>query len=304
MDENLEKSLSLVFGHEGGYVNAKTDSGGPTKYGITHRTLAAWRGVSSVSADEVKKLRLEEAAEIYRVGYWAQCGGSVLPSGVDYAVFDFGVNSGPARAVRYLQKVLGVEMDGSIGPVTLAAVRAYPGGAKGLIYDYCAARMKFLRGLSSRKTGFPVNGRGWTIRVTGIDPKGEWAAPARASSGTRPQWPKARASGRRRWRFAKRCRARPRPRRRKRVPGRSPETLVQALPGLGGLGLFSAGEGPMQYALGAALLIFAGSRPTWWCAGRARPSDAGALETGRDGGVRGAGPRRGAVRRRVVGAGP
>lgn len=176
MRETLPTALTLMFGHEGGYVNASSDRGGPTKYGITHTTLARHRGVASVTAAQVKALTLAEAEEIYRKSYWGQSGGDVLPVGLDYAAFDFGVNSGPSRAVRTLQQVVGVAADGKIGPKTLAAVNAYSGGTVKLIRDYCAARMAFLRSLTNPKTGFPVNGRGWTIRVTGVDPKKEWAS--------------------------------------------------------------------------------------------------------------------------------
>lgn len=176
MRETLRPALVLTFGHEGGYVNARSDRGGPTKYGITHKTLAAHRGVKSVTADQVKALTLAEAEDIYRRSYWSQSGGDVLPVGLDYAAFDFGVNSGPARAAKVLQQVVGVVADGKIGPQTVAAVNAYPGGVVKLIRDYCNARMSFLRTLKDPKTGFPVNGRGWTIRVTGVDPKGEWAS--------------------------------------------------------------------------------------------------------------------------------
>lgn len=171
MRESLSESLRLMFGHEGGYVNSKNDSGGPTKYGITHRTLAAHRGVQSVTAAQVKALTLAEAETIYRKSYWPQSGGDVLPVGLDYAAFDFGVNAGPRRAVLVLQKVLGVTQDGTIGPRTLAAVKAYSGGVTKLIRDYCNARMTYLKSLTGPK-GFPEHGRGWTIRVTGIDPKG------------------------------------------------------------------------------------------------------------------------------------
>ncbi len=82
------------------------------------------------------------------------------------------MNSGPARAVKSLQKVVGVREDGHIGEQTLAAVRKYSGGISTLIRDYCDDRMRFLRSLTNPSTGFPVNGRGWTIRVTGKDPKG------------------------------------------------------------------------------------------------------------------------------------
>ena len=173
MRENLDDSLELMFGHEGGYVDAKTDSGGPTKYGVTHKTLAAHRGVKSVSAAQVQALKIDEAEDIYRKSYWGPSGGDVLPAGLDYAAFDFGVNSGPQRAVKTLQRVLGVKQDGWIGEQTLAAVVSYPGGNVRLIADYCEARMAFLRSLKGAQ-GFPANGRGWTIRVTGKDPKGQW----------------------------------------------------------------------------------------------------------------------------------
>ena len=173
MRENLDDSLELMFGHEGGYVNAKTDAGGPPKYGITHKTLAAHRGVKVVSAAQVKALTIKEAEDIYRKSYWGPSGGDVLPAGLDYAAFDFGVNAGPQRAVKTLQKVLGRKQDGWIGEQTMAAVASYPGGNVRLIADYCKARMAFLRSLKGRK-GFPANGRGWTIRVTGKDPNGQW----------------------------------------------------------------------------------------------------------------------------------
>lgn len=176
MRDTLPAALKLMFGHEGGYSNRASDAGGPTKYGITHRTLAAHRGVKAVTAAQVKAMTLAEAEAIYRKSYWTQSGGDVLPVGLDYAAFDFGVNSGPSRAVKVLQGVVGVAQDGKIGPATLAAVGRYPGGVVKLIRDYCAARMDYLRGLRDPKKGFPANGRGWTIRVTGVDPKGEYAS--------------------------------------------------------------------------------------------------------------------------------
>ena len=176
MRDTLPAALKLMFGHEGGYSNRAGDAGGPTKFGITHKTLAAHRGVKSVTAAQVKAMTLDEAEAIYRKSYWTQSGGDVLPVGLDYAAFDFGVNSGPSRAVKVLQGVVGVAADGKIGPATLAAVGRYPDGVVKLIRDYCGARMTYLRGLTNPKNGFPVNGRGWTIRVTGVDPKGEYAS--------------------------------------------------------------------------------------------------------------------------------
>lgn len=182
MRETLGVALRLMFGSEGGYSSAKTDSGNyldgklvGTKYGVTGKTLAASLGKPSVTAERVKAMTLAEAEKIYRQSYWTQSGGDVLPKGLDYAVFDMGVNSGPNRAVKVLQKVLGVKQDGWIGEATLAAVKDYEGGTPQLIRDYCEARMRFLMNLKGPK-GWSANGRGWAIRVTGIDPKGQWKA--------------------------------------------------------------------------------------------------------------------------------
>lgn len=175
----LPVALDLLFGHEGGYVNAKTDSGGPTKYGITHKTLAAHRGVASVTAEQVRAMTKAEAVEIYARSYWGPSGGDLLPPGLDYMAFDFGVNSGPTRAVRTLQitlrdaSVYKGAIDGHCGEQTVAAVNAYPGGLAKLMRDYADARMSYLRSLGGKK-GFGPNGRGWTIRVTGKDPLGKW----------------------------------------------------------------------------------------------------------------------------------
>lgn len=175
MRENFDTAIELIFGHEGGYVNAKTDRGGPTKYGITQRTLAGWRG-HPVSSDEVKRLTLAEAREILTRQYAGPIDFDGLPAGLDYAVLDYAVNSGPGQAVKSLQRVVGVDRDGIMGMQTLAAVKAraaIEGGLPTLIRAYCDERMRFLKGLGGGQ-GFSANGRGWTIRVTGVDPKGQW----------------------------------------------------------------------------------------------------------------------------------
>lgn len=179
--ETLPTALNLTFGHEGGYSNAPTDRGNylngalvGTKYGITGATLAAHRGVSSVTAAQVKAMSRQEAEDIYLRSYWSQAGGDIMPPGLDYFVFNNGVMSGPTRAVKVLQEVLGVRADGHVGEQTLAAVRRFPGGITTLIRAYSDAYMRYLRSLTNAKTGFPKNGRGWTIRITGKDPKGQW----------------------------------------------------------------------------------------------------------------------------------
>lgn len=158
---NFERALSLVLVHEGGYVDHPSDPGGATNLGITIGTLKAWRG-KPVSKADVKALTKAEAGLIYRRNYWDQVRGDELPTGLDYAVFDFAVNSGVSRAVKYLQASLGVAQDGKLGPVTLT--EATRSDTAEVIDDLCDRRLAYLKRLKT----WPTFGKGWTRRVSGV----------------------------------------------------------------------------------------------------------------------------------------
>lgn len=158
---SFARALDLVLRHEGGYVDHPRDPGGATNMGITRATLAGWRG-TPVTRRDVRRLTLAEAARIYRHLYWDAVCGDELPAGLDYCAFDAAVNSGPARAARWLQRALGVRADGVIGPVTLAAAAAEPVAA---IRRMARARLSFLQRLMTWTTF----GRGWSRRVRDME---------------------------------------------------------------------------------------------------------------------------------------
>jgi lysozyme family protein len=162
--ETFDSCLTLVLGAEGGFVDDPRDRGGATKYGITQETLAAWRRSrdpgATVNADHVRELKIEEAKEIYRSRYWNVLRCDDLPKGVDLLVFDLGVNAGPARSAKILQDVLGVEQDGSIGPVTLNGLNTC--APDKIIREFSAKRLEFYRSLEE---DFKVFGVGWTNRT-------------------------------------------------------------------------------------------------------------------------------------------
>lgn len=158
----FDAALALVLRHEGGFVDHPRDPGGATSMGITRATLAAWRG-RPVDVDEVRRLTRAEAAAIYRARYWDAVRADALPAGLDYAVFDAAVNSGPRRAALWLQAALGVAADGRIGPASLAAAAAAePAGA---IRRLARIRLDFLRRLAT----WPAFGRGWARRVAEME---------------------------------------------------------------------------------------------------------------------------------------
>jgi lysozyme family protein len=162
MRSNFDKSLAEVLKHEGGFSDHPRDPGGATMKGVTERVYHAYRLNIGKPPQSVKLISEDEIKAIYYTQYWMLCRGDVLPAGVDFAVFDLAVNSGPGRAIKMLQEVLGVKPDGIPGNVTLAAANA--AAPVKLINSLCDARMGFLRGLKT----FSTFGNGWTARVKGV----------------------------------------------------------------------------------------------------------------------------------------
>lgn len=153
--------MTALLKHEGGYVNHPADPGGMTNLGVTQRVWEDWVG-HPVEEKEMRALTPAIVAPMYKKKYWDKVRGDDLPTGVDLAVFDFAVNSGPGRAAKMLQRVLGLPEDGAIGPKTLAA--AVSVDSSKLIDDYNKARLSFLKALPT----WPTFGEGWDIRVAAV----------------------------------------------------------------------------------------------------------------------------------------
>lgn len=161
MDYNFNDSLRRVFAHEGGYTDHPSDPGGPTNWGITiHDARAYWK--RDASADDVSAMPKDVAKRIYKTKYWDAMRCDELPSGVDYAVFDFGVNSGVSRSLKFLERIAGVPEDGKPDDTLIRTVAHLP--PKTVITELCNRRLAFLRGLKT----WPVFGKGWGRRVAEV----------------------------------------------------------------------------------------------------------------------------------------
>ena len=166
MQSNFEICLKLMLEHEGGYVNHKLDPGGMTNLGVTKRVWEEWVG-HEVDEKQMRALTPETVAPLYKRKYWDACRADDLVAGVDYVVFDVAVNSGPGRAVKFLQSCVGVTADGGFGPATLAAVKEAEKDPARLIEMYCAKRLEFLQSLKT----FETFGKGWSRRVQEVKDK-------------------------------------------------------------------------------------------------------------------------------------
>jgi len=97
--ENFSKCLSMLLHHEGGFVNHPDDPGGMTNLGVTKAVYEKYIGRNATEA-EMKALTQTEVSPIYKTNYWNRGKCDDLPSGVDWSVFDWGVNSGMGRAAK------------------------------------------------------------------------------------------------------------------------------------------------------------------------------------------------------------
>lgn len=163
MNSNFEKCLEKLLVHEGGYVNHPSDPGGMTNLGVTKRVWEEWVG-HDVNEKQMRELTPTMVAPLYKRKYWDACRCDDLVSGLDYCVFDVAVNSGPGRAIKFLQSSVGVTADGGFGPATLAAVKKAEENPAALIELYCAKRLEFLQSLKT----FETFGKGWSRRVAEV----------------------------------------------------------------------------------------------------------------------------------------
>ena len=157
MKENFDKCLEMLLSHEGGFVNHPEDPGGITNLGVTKKVYDEWTGSESTE-QEMRDLTPDDVAPIYKKNYWDRVKGDSLPSGLDWACFDWAVNSGSGRPAKAVQRAVGATQDGAIGPQTLGLIMEKD--PEEIINYVYGVRQDFYKGLKT----FETFGRGWTRR--------------------------------------------------------------------------------------------------------------------------------------------
>lgn len=160
---NIDQIITTIIETEGGYNDVSGDDGGPTNFGITLDTLSAWRKTECTASD-VKSMTAAEARAIYEQEYIRGPGFDRIASEVlRYTLVDFGVNSSPKRAIEGLQRVLGVTVDGRLGPKTEAAANLTDG--RRLALKVLANRTRLMGRLITDKPIKAKFAAGWMDRV-------------------------------------------------------------------------------------------------------------------------------------------
>tara|TARA_R100000935_G_scaffold14658_1_gene29303 strand:+ start:514 stop:1029 length:516 start_codon:yes stop_codon:yes gene_type:complete len=157
MKSNFDECLTMLLKHEGGFVDHPKDPGGMTNLGVTKAVYDNWIGKESTES-EMRALTKDDVAPIYKKNYWDRCKCDDLPSGADWSVFDWAVNSGTGRASKAMQKIVGATQDGAIGPKTLQLIANET--PEFLVANMHDLRQSFYESLGT----FSTFGRGWTRR--------------------------------------------------------------------------------------------------------------------------------------------
>ena len=149
---NFDQAMTQLMRFEGGYSNNPADTGGETNHGITKATALAF-GYTGPMRDMPRSF----AELVYQKAYWSACRCDDLPASIRYDVFDAAVNSGPAQAIKWLQRAVNVADDGIIGRITLAACNDTPH----INSRFNGQRLMFMTALPS----WGVFGKGWARRI-------------------------------------------------------------------------------------------------------------------------------------------
>ncbi|HWK38875.1 MAG TPA: TIGR02594 family protein, partial [Hyphomicrobium sp.] len=159
------EALAHVLEMEGGYTDDPHDPGGPTNRGVTLATYAAWKRKPLTAQTrealkaELRRIPDDVVREIYFQRYWAPAFCAEMAPALAFFHFDASVNHGVTGAMRLLQRAVGTDADGEIGPNTRAAIARL--STEEILRRYAEVRRERYRALPH----FWRFGRGWLARV-------------------------------------------------------------------------------------------------------------------------------------------
>lgn len=166
---DVRKLAPFILKWEGSFIDDPDDLGGATNMGVTIGTYEAYcrkKGYSKPTVERLKNLTKEEWTEILKTMYWDRWKADEIKSqSVADILVDWVWASG-AHGIKIPQRLLGVKVDGIVGPKTIAAVNAK--NPRELFDMIKIARFDFIEDICHQR---PTNNkfkRGWMNRINDI----------------------------------------------------------------------------------------------------------------------------------------
>lgn len=153
MITGFDDAFAMICGIEGKYSNNPDDPGGATMFGITER-VARKHGYT----EDMQNMPIRLAKQLAKVDYWDKFQCDQFDPRIGYLVFSIAYNGG--HPVQWLQKAVGVRVDGSIGAQTIAAVRS--SDVLKICVSLCSQHIRYYTSLNNLTF---ING--WMNRVAG-----------------------------------------------------------------------------------------------------------------------------------------
>lgn len=163
---NYLKLKPFILKWEGGFANVKNDRGGATNKGITLTTFRAYFGKGK-TVDDLKRLTDVQWDYIFLKGFWKPFGADNIDSqSIANICVDWAWASGTVTAIRQVQSILKVPVDGKVGPKTIEAINTT--NSKALFERIKIGRLQFVDNIVKRDPTQKVFLKGWKNRINAI----------------------------------------------------------------------------------------------------------------------------------------
>ena len=178
MSKVFDIMLKLEFNNPANALHKNKTESGWTFMGIyqtAHPKLGLWSKVedavslSSNIAEASKMLYadkdlLEEVKKFYKEKFWDRMWlDKVESQHIANEIFVFGVNAGTRASIKLTQEIVGVTIDGDIGPKTLEALNKFNEDTFDRVFD--EKEVRYYEGLISKNPKFKIYLNGWTNRA-------------------------------------------------------------------------------------------------------------------------------------------
>ena len=163
----FDLAFEKLHGNEGGFTNNPKDKGNWTGGEVGKGVLKGTKfGISALAYPtlDIEHLALAEAKAICKRDYWGPAGCDVWPDAIKFQFFDLAINTSqpgkpPVQVIKLLQRAVGADDDGVVGPQTLMKVNSMP--PERVLKRFRAHAIKFYTSLKT----WNVFGAGWVNRL-------------------------------------------------------------------------------------------------------------------------------------------